>query len=106
MLPKALIDVYDRGIPGVREGRALLNLIDFGILSKEDLSQIVDESGKLVERKLRELLAGYLQTSAITEENDQFVQPPGLGARAGVLGAIVLAERAAAAAGPRGGESE
>ena len=60
----------------------------------------------LVRRKLRQLLAGYLQTPAITEENDQFVQPPGLGARAGVLGAIVLAERAAASAGARGGEAE
>ena len=47
----------------------------------------------LVRRKLRKVLSGYVQAPAITEDNDEFIVPPGLGNRAGVLGAIALAER-------------
>jgi fructokinase len=48
----------------------------------------------MVRTELQGLLAGYVQAEAITEGMDGFVVPPGLGDRAGVLGAIALAERA------------
>lgn len=41
------------------------------------------------------ILNGYIQAPAILEHIDQYIVPPGLGNRAGVLGAIALAERAA-----------
>jgi len=40
-------------------------------------------------------LNGYLQASAITENSETYLTPPALGDRAGVLGALALAERAA-----------
>lgn len=43
---------------------------------------------------LRGLLAGYLQTPLLGEEINAFLVPPALGDRAGVLGAIALAEAA------------
>lgn len=46
----------------------------------------------MIRRKVREILNGYVQATAITEDNDRFIVPPGLGNRAGVLGAIALAE--------------
>ncbi len=49
----------------------------------------------LVRAKVRELLNGYLQVSEIAEGIDEFIVPPGLGGRAGVLGAIALGERQA-----------
>lgn len=62
-----------------------------GVMSQQQLLP-------LVRRKLRELLHGYVQAPAITRDNDEFIRPPGLGPRSGVLGAIALAERAAAGA--------
>jgi fructokinase len=47
-----------------------------------------------VRRRLRELLAGYLDTPLLGEEIDSYLVAPGLGDRAGVLGAIALAESA------------
>jgi fructokinase len=41
--------------------------------------------------RLRELLAGYLDTPALGDEIDRYLVPPRLGDRAGVLGAIALA---------------
>lgn len=52
----------------------------------------------LIRRELADILNGYIQMSEITEENDRFVTAPRLGARAGVLGALVLAEQAHRAA--------
>lgn len=49
-----------------------------------------------VRRNVRELLNGYIQIPAITEDNDTFIVPPGLAERSGVLGAFELAERALA----------
>jgi fructokinase len=49
----------------------------------------------LVRCKVQAKLNGYVQSPAILREIDQFIVPPGLGSRAGVLGAIALAERAA-----------
>ena len=46
----------------------------------------------MVRRELAELLNGYVRAKAILEEIDEYVVPPQLGKRAGVLGAMVLAE--------------
>ncbi|MEM9489806.1 MAG: ROK family protein [Myxococcota bacterium] len=48
-----------------------------------------------VRSAVQDLLAGYVQASAITEHIAEYIVPPGLGNRSGVLGAIALAERAA-----------
>ena len=49
----------------------------------------------MVRRQVRELLNGYIQSPAILERIDEYIVAPGLGRRAGVLGALALAERAA-----------
>jgi fructokinase len=49
----------------------------------------------LVRGRVRELLNGYLQAPAILDRIDEYIVPPGLGSRAGVLGAIALAQQAA-----------
>lgn len=38
------------------------------------------------------LLNGYVQHPEVLDRLDQFIQPPGLGSRAGILGCLVLAE--------------
>lgn len=48
----------------------------------------------MVRRRLRELVAGYLDTPLLGEEIDSYLVAPGLGDRAGVLGAIALAQDA------------
>jgi fructokinase len=48
----------------------------------------------LVRRRVRELLNGYLPVPAILDQIDDYIVPPGLGDRAGVLGAIALAQHA------------
>ncbi len=60
-----------------------------GVMTREPLFPII-------RRKLRQLLNGYVQASSITDDNEEFIVPPGLGGRAGVLGAIALAELAMA----------
>ena len=47
----------------------------------------------LIHVKVRALLNNYLQTPEILEELGNFIVPAALGSRAGVLGAIALAER-------------
>jgi fructokinase len=49
-----------------------------------------------VRERLRELLAGYFDAAELRDEIGDFVVPPGLGDHAGVLGAIALAQEAAA----------
>jgi fructokinase len=49
-----------------------------------------------VRERLRELLAGYFEARELKDEIGDFVVPPGLGDRAGVLGAIALAQAATA----------
>ena len=46
-----------------------------------------------VRQKVRELLNGYVQSPAILEQINDYIVPPGLGNKAGILGAIALAER-------------
>ncbi len=48
----------------------------------------------LLRRGVQELLHGYLQVPEIVEQIDSYITPPELGKRAGVLGAIALAQRA------------
>jgi fructokinase len=48
----------------------------------------------MVRRRVRELLAGYVAAPAILEQIDGYIVPPALGARAGILGAIALAQDA------------
>ena len=45
-----------------------------------------------VRQKTQDLLNGYVQNPAISEELGSFIVPPGLRNQAGVLGAIALAE--------------
>lgn len=51
----------------------------------------------LVRREVADLLAGYVQSPAITESLDAYIVPPGLGRYAGVAGALVLAQQAVGA---------
>jgi fructokinase len=46
----------------------------------------------MIRRELLALLNGYIRVPAILNNIDTFVMPPQLGSRAGVLGALVLAE--------------
>ncbi len=48
----------------------------------------------LVRAQVLELLNGYVQAPSLLENIDDFIVPPALGGKAGVLGAIALAERA------------
>ncbi len=48
----------------------------------------------LIRRELQALLSGYVQAPAILERIEDYVVPPGLGDRAGVLGALALAAQA------------
>jgi fructokinase len=46
----------------------------------------------LIHHEVQRLLNGYIQMSAITEKIADYIVPPKLGGRAGVLGAIALAQ--------------
>jgi fructokinase len=48
----------------------------------------------LVHQKVSAILNGYVQSTHITESISNYIVLPGLGSRAGVLGAIALAEQA------------
>ena len=48
-----------------------------------------------VRLEMADLLAGYLRAPEVLEGMDRYVVPPGLGDRAGVLGALALGQRAA-----------
>ena len=47
----------------------------------------------LIRQEVQRLLNGYVQSPRIIEKIDEFIVPPGLGDRAGVSGAIALAEQ-------------
>ncbi len=46
----------------------------------------------LIRKKFQELLNGYIRASVILDRIDDYIVPPGLGQRVGVLGAIALAQ--------------
>jgi fructokinase len=48
----------------------------------------------LIRAKLIALLNGYVQSASILHNIDEYIVPPGLGSRAGVLGAVALAQQA------------
>jgi fructokinase len=48
----------------------------------------------MIRRELAGLLNGYVRATELTRDLDEYVVPPRLGDRAGVLGCLVLAERA------------
>jgi fructokinase len=48
----------------------------------------------MMRREVQRLLNGYVQAPAIISDIDSYIVPPALGKRAGVLGALALAERA------------
>ena len=50
----------------------------------------------MLRREFSQLLNGYVQHEELLKHLDAFIQPPQLGGRAGILGALVLAEQAAA----------
>ena len=47
----------------------------------------------LIRREVKGLLNGYIQSPSILERVEEFIVPPGLGDRSGVLGAVVLAKQ-------------
>lgn len=49
----------------------------------------------MIRSQVQRILNGYIQSNEILKCIDEYIVPPGLGKRAGVLGAIVLAEIAA-----------
>jgi fructokinase len=53
----------------------------------------------LIRTGVQSLLNGYVQSPAILDNIDEYIVPPGLGNRAGILGAVALAERAANSTG-------
>jgi fructokinase len=52
----------------------------------------------MIRKEVVHLLNGYVQSSAILEHIDEYIVPPGLGGRAGVLGAIAMAQQQVAKA--------
>ncbi|MEL6816390.1 MAG: ROK family protein, partial [Cyanobacteria bacterium J06598_3] len=48
----------------------------------------------LIRAQVREKLNGYLHVSQILNNVENYIVPPGLGTKAGILGAFVLAQQA------------
>ena len=67
-----------------REGDALASM----------LIARIDAMDAIVQSEVTRLLNGYLDNPAVTENMSTYLTLPGLGARAGVLGAIALAQTA------------
>jgi len=62
-------------------------IIGGGVGGREDLLP-------LIRKNVQDILNGYVQSAAITNDIDQYIIPPGLGGRSGMLGAIALAKEA------------
>jgi len=59
-------------------------VIGGGVGGREDLLP-------LIRKNVQTILNGYVQSSAITENINEYIVPPGLGGRSGVLGAMAMA---------------
>jgi fructokinase len=46
----------------------------------------------LIRKNVQTILNAYIQSTAITENINEYIVPPNLGSRAGILGAIALAK--------------
>jgi fructokinase len=46
----------------------------------------------LIRQKVQALLNGYVQSATLTQHIAEYIVPPGLGSRSGMLGAIALAQ--------------
>jgi fructokinase len=62
-------------------------IIGGGISSREFLFP-------MIRQKIRELLNNYVQSPAVGEHMDEYIVPPGLGGRSGMLGALAMAQMA------------
>ena len=49
----------------------------------------------MIRKRVLELLNNYVQDQHILNDMDHYIVPPALGSKAGVMGAIALAKRAA-----------
>lgn len=58
-----------------------------GVGGRDDLFPMIHEN-------VQKLLNGYVQSTVITENIEEYIVPPGLGNRSGILGAIALAQDA------------
>ena len=82
-------------------GMALVNIICILAPQRIIMGGGVMEQAHLFPRiraKVQVILNGYIQKPQLLDQIDQYIVPPALGARAGVLGAIALAQDAVAAA--------
>ena len=57
----------------------------YGVGGREDLLP-------LIRKNVQTILNGYIQSQAITKDIDNYIVPPGLGGRSGMLGALALAK--------------
>lgn len=48
----------------------------------------------MIRKEFRELMNGYIRRREVIEDVDDYIQPPGLGNRSGILGSLVLAQNA------------
>jgi fructokinase len=48
----------------------------------------------LIRQKVREYLNGYIHSAVINGPMEEYIVPPGLGKRSGILGAMALAKKA------------
>ncbi len=48
----------------------------------------------MIRKEFKQLINGYVRSRSVDEEVDSYIVPPQLGSRAGVLGALVLADQA------------
>lgn len=62
-------------------------IVGGGVGGREDLFP-------LIRKNVQTILNGYVQSPAVTKNIEEYIVPPGLGVRAGILGAIALAEKA------------
>ena len=77
---KVAINLLTTGVPGLDQ------VLGGGVPEHAGLHQAV-------RRKVQELLNGYIHSAWVQANIDEYILPPTLGSRSGVLGAIALAIR-------------